>query len=180
MSQNPSLETHVAETAELPGEDHGQLVGRADLPTPSLLQARVKVKHRVTKQEAVIFRVDHGMNMLRLYYPAEDRLANRTEWEQARNWEPELTFSPAELERQAAAAKLEAEIASLDARSIGLARVLCDDPDPNKALAKLGLLVQSGMLTPMSVDVAAKVLADIPDPPLVEKPKRAPKAEPKS
>lgn len=173
MSQTPSLATHVAEVGEIPGDDHGNLVGRADLPVPSLWQARVKVRHRSTKRQAVIFRINHDMNQMRLFYPDEDRLSTRTEWENCKDWEPELTFSPAELERQAAQAKLEADIAKLDASSIGLARVLCDDPDPNKALAKLGLLVQSGLLKPMGTEVAEAIVAD----PRIGETKRARKSE---
>lgn len=169
MSQNPNIETHVAETADLPGEDYGNLVGREDLPVPSLWQPKVKVTHKRTGRKAVIFRIDHGMQMFRAFYPDEDRLATRTEWEQCKDWDVDVTFSPAELERQAAMAKLEEEINKLDARSIGLARVLCDDADPNKALAKMNLLVQSGMLTPMSAEAAEALIAE---------PKRAAKKAP--
>lgn len=169
---NPNIDTHVAETVDIDDvSDHGQLVGRDDLPTPSLWQDRVKVKHKSTGREAVIFRVDHSTCMFRAYYPEEKRLSNRTEWEHFHNWELQLTFSPAELARQAAAALLEEEIAKMDARSIGLARVLCDDEDPNKALAKLQLLVQSGMLTPISTAAAEA---------LITEPRAAKKAAPKA
>lgn len=171
MSQNPSLDTHVAELGELPGEDHGQLVGRADLPVPSLWQERVKLRHKRDGRTATVFRVDHATCMFRAYYPDEDRLSHRTEWEHFKDWDVLVTFSKAELERQAAQRLLEEEIAKMDGRSIGLARVLCDDPDPNKALAKLHLLVQSGMLTPMSVEAADAIVSE---------PKKArAKAEPK-
>lgn len=176
MNPNPNLDTHVAELGVLPPEDHGQLVGRADLPTPSLWQDRVKVKHKQTGREALIFRVDHSTCMFRAFYPDENRLSNRTEWEHFHNWELQLTFSPAELARQAAAVLLEEEIAKMDARSIGLARVLCDDEDPNKALAKFQLLVQSGMLTPLSTEAAEKLIAE----PRVAKKAAKAKAEPKS
>lgn len=181
MSQNPNLDTHVAELGELPENDHGQLVGRPDLPVPSLWQERVKLKHKRNGTIATIFRVDHSTCMFRPYFPDEKRLATRTEWENFKDWEIQVTYSPTELARQAAAQVLEDEIAKLDARSIGLARVLCDDPDPSKALAKMQLLVQSGMLTPMSVAAAEAVIADAPvpvaDPPIRRRAKPEPKPE---
>jgi len=176
---NPSIATHVPLTAEIPEENQGQLTGRPDLPAPSLWQGKVKVRHRTTGKPAVIVRVDHAMMMFRAYYPTDNdgagRFSERTEWEHCRNWEPEVTFSPAELERQAALKLFEEEIGKLDGRQLATAKLLCDDPDPNKALAKFRLLIDSGMLT--LPDSAAPVVLP-PEPVQRVRKKAEPKAEP--
>lgn len=149
----PSISTHVPLTHELPQEDLGALVGRKDIPPPSLWQNSVKIRHKVTGKSAVVVRVDWGMNMFRAFYPDEanaeggmGRFSERTEWEHCRDWDVEVTFSPAEIERQAARKLLEDKIASLDAKQLAMARVLCDDEDPAKGLGKLELLIQSGLI----------------------------------
>lgn len=176
----PSIDTHVPLTAELPPENQGQLVGRPDLPTPHLWQGKVKVKHKATGRPAVVVRVDYGMMMFRAYYPEDNngagRFSERTEWEHCHAWEVEVTWSEAELERQAAAKLLEEQIAKLDAKQIALARVLCDDKDPNKALAKLRLLIQGGLVK-MPEEVAASMVEPEMPPEPVQRVKK--KAEPK-
>jgi hypothetical protein len=168
----PSIDTHVALTEEIPKENLDQISGRPDMPTPSLWQKQVKLTHRVTGKPCIVVRVDHAMMMFRGYYPTErnadgalGRFAERTEWEHCRDWEIETTFSPAELERQAAKRLLEEQIEKLDATQIALAKVLCDDADPNKALAKLRMLIQAGLVK-VPEEIAPAVLPDLPPEPV--------------
>jgi hypothetical protein len=168
--QAPTVDTHVPLTTSLPEESNTLAVGRPDIPPPSLWQHSVRVTHKVTKKQAVVVRVDWNTNQFRAFYPDEvgpngemGRFAERTEWEQCRDWEVDVTFSPRELERQAARALLEEEIAKLDAKQIALAKVLCDDPDPNKALGKFQLLVSAGLIHLPAVSDAAVAEAVKPD-----------------
>lgn len=165
----PTVETHVPITAEMPDESTELAVGRPDLRTPSLWQHSVKVTHKVTGREAVVARVDYGTNMFRAFYPNEGpvidgkpsgRFAERTEWENCRDWRVDVTFSPRELERQQARVQLEQEIAKLDANSLAAVTVLCDDPDPAKALAKLEALRRMGIIKTSS-DVAQAAVAEV-------------------
>lgn len=179
---NPSIATHVALTESLPPENQGALVGRPDLPTPHLWQKQVKVRHKVTGKPAVVVRTDYGTCMFRAFFPDEmnnegtmGRFSERTEWYHFKDWDVETTFSPAELERQAAKTLLENQIAKLDAKQIALARVLCDDPDPNKALAKLQMLI-SADLVKMPESLAPAVLPE--EPVMRTQKKAAPKVEP--
>lgn len=176
----PSINTHVPLTAELPPEGQGQLVGRADIPPPHLWQGKVKVKHRVTGKPAIVVRIDYAMMMFRAYYPTDNggagRFSERTEWEHCRDWEVEVTFSAAELERQAAAKLLEDQISKLDAKQIALARVLCDDADPNKALAKLRLLIQGGLVK-MPEEMAATMVEAVLPPEPVQRVRKKAKAK---
>lgn len=155
MSQhNPSLDTHVPVVAFIPKESNDIAVGREDIPPPSLWQKSVKVTRKKDGKEAVVNRIDWAMGMFRAYYPDETdpktgekgRFADRTEWEHCRDWNVAVTYSPKELERQAARALLEEEIAKLDAKSLAAVSVLCDDADPAKALAKLDALRQLGVV----------------------------------
>lgn len=165
---NPTIETHIPKTQEIPSESNDLAVGRADAPTPSLWQRSVKVVHKVTKKPAIVHRVDWGTNMFRAFYPTEGetdpntglpqgRFSERTEWEHCRDWDVEVTWSPKELERQAARKKLEEEINKLDAASIASVTVLCDDPDPAKALAKLEAMRAMGWIKGPAPVVAAAV-----------------------
>jgi hypothetical protein len=179
---NPSLATHVPQTGELPAEDQGQLTGRPDLPVPSLWQGKVKVRHKATGEPAIVARLDFGLMMFRAFYTHREgrngemgRWSERTEWEHCRDWDVEVTFSPAELERQAAKKLLEEQISRLDGQQIALARVLCDDTDPNKALAKLRMLIQSGL-----VKIPEEVAAMVTEPELPPEPKPRRKVEPKA
>lgn len=187
----PTPETHVPIKVEIPNESDALAVGRPDVPPPSLWQRSVKVVRKIDGKEAVVHRVDWSTMMFRAFYPDEvnritgekGRHADRTEWEHCRDWNVAVTFSPAEIERQAARALLDAEIAKMDAKNLALAKVLCDDDDPNKALAKLQMLVQAGLISKMS-DGAAKALVDekieIPDEPAATRPRKAkPEGEPK-
>ena len=160
----PSIATHIPLTEELPTEGADLAVGREDLPTPSLWQRSVRVKHKLTGEPVVVHRVDHGTMMFRAFYPDRPgekgemgRFGQRTEWEHCRDWDVEVTFAPAELERQASRRQLEEEISKLDEASMALVTVLCDDPDPRKAMAKLRALMQAGMVKG-SPDAAQEVL----------------------
>lgn len=163
----PTIETHIPVHGELPEEPVHE-ADRKDIPVPSLWQPGVRVFHRQTKRRAVIVRADHATNMFRAFYPddgplneagvPEGRFSTRTEWEQFANWEVETTFSPRELERQAAAAKLSEEIAQLDPTSLAAVSVLCDDTDPVKALAKLEALRALGVVKASAA--AARVVVE--------------------
>lgn len=167
----PSIDTHVPVTAEMPNEATDLAVGRPDLPVPSLWQKAVQVKHKITGKVAVVATVDHAMNMFRAFYPDEGdidldtgrpkgRFSARTDWEQFKNWDVAVTFSPRELERQAAMARLHTEIAKLDATGLAAVTVLCDDPDPTKALAKLEALRALGVVK-VSTEVAQVAVAEV-------------------
>jgi len=162
MSQytTPTIETHIPLTEEIPPEPTELAVGRPDIPPPSLWQHSVKVVHKVTGKTAIVQRVDWAMNMFRAYYPDEGRFAERTEWEHCRNWDVAVTFSPKELERQRARAQLDEEIAKLDPKGFAAVTVLCDDPDPARALAKLEALRQLGVVK-ASPEAAAHVVAEV-------------------
>lgn len=155
----PTLDTHVPLKVHVPKEDVGATGGgRPDLPAPSIWQRSVKVKRKVDGKEAVVHVVDLPTMMFRAWYPDEGevdpesgkpkgRFSERTEWEHCRNWDVEVTFSPKELERQAARRKLEDEMATLDPKELALVDVLCDDTDPTKALAKLEALRRAGIVS---------------------------------
>jgi hypothetical protein len=146
-TQAPTIDTHVPiKVTDLPNEPAELAVGRPDLPTPSLWQNSVQVTHKATGRKAIVVRVDWGTNMFRAFYPEQQRFSERTEWEHCRDWDVDVTYSPRELERQAARNKLEAEIAKLDPSSFAAVQVLCDDDDPAKALAKLEALRQLGVV----------------------------------
>ncbi len=152
----PNIQTHIPVVAELPTESQEHLVGREDLPVPSLWQVAVKVKHKVTSQEAVVCRMDHAMNMFRAFYPNEGdidddgkpkgRFAPRTEWQHCRDWQVDVTFSPKELERQAAASEFRRQTEAMDPNELAAVMVLVDADDPAKALAKLEALRRLGVV----------------------------------
>lgn len=154
--QGPTLDTHVPVTVHVPKEDAHVLVGRPDEPTPSLWQRSVMVTHRDTGRRAVVHVIDWATNMFRPFFPDEGeagpdgkpsgRFAGRTEWEHCKDWNVEVTLSPAELERQAAREQLSREIATLDPVALGWVRVLVDDDDPAKALGKIEALRAAGIV----------------------------------
>lgn len=166
MNPNPTLATHIASTEDLPDEGVDLAVGRPDAPTPSLWQRGVRCTHKVTRKVAVVHRIDWATNMFRAFYPSggvdehgkpAGRFSERTEWEHCRDWDVDVTLSPAEMERQASARRLAEEIATLDAHELGLVTVLCDDSDPNRALAKLEAMRSSGLIKGRSEAVIAAV-----------------------
>lgn len=167
--QHPNISTHVPVKVDLPPEKTGEdalQVGRPDLPVPSLWQVGTRVTHRVTGQVAVVRRVDHGMMMFRAHYPDvlnEDgtigRDAPRTEWQHCHEWLPEVQLSPEELARQAALQAYRVELEKLDAEQLALASVLCDDIDPAKSLAKLRMMIRSGLVKTSGASEATVVQA---------------------
>ena len=180
---NPTIATHIPVTEEIPEEAAELAVGRPDAPTPSLWQRAVRVKRKVDGKTAVVQRVDWYTNMFRAFYPDEGeigengkpagRFSERTEWEHCANWDVEVTFSPSELERQAAARALQDEMSKLNAAEIGLVSVLCDDPDPAKALAKLHAM-RNAKLIGGGVDALAAAVDEVRAAP-VAKVRRVPK-----
>jgi len=159
MSNAPTLATHEPVTAYVPPEPTDAAVGRADIPPPSLWKSSVKVVRKLDGKEAIVHRVDHTTVMFRPYYPDEQRFAERTEWENCQEWNVSVTFTAAELERQAARTRLAEEIAKLDEREMGLVTILCDDADPAKALGKLMALRAAGMIK-AAPEVAAAAVAE--------------------
>lgn len=157
MNNVPNIDTHIPITSTLPDESQESLVGRPDLPVPSLWQVAVQVKHKVTGQEAVVARMDHNMNMFRAYYPAEQRFAPRTEWQHCRDWQVSVTLSPKELERQAASAEFRRQTEAMDPSELAAVMVLVDADDPAKALAKLEALRKMGVVKSSPAVVAAAV-----------------------
>lgn len=155
----PNISTHVAVTADLPEEKNELAVGRADLPVPSLYQQGVKVTHKVSGRPGIIARVDHPMCMMRLYYPDTQEFAPRTDWENFRDWQPEVTLSQEELARQATLLEYETELAKLDAQQLALASVLCEDADPARSLAKLRVMISSGLIKLPATEVTERAVA---------------------
>lgn len=161
----PSIDTHIPVTQAIEKQD-AHLHERPDLPVPSLWQKSVKVVHKLTKQPAIVARIEHATMQFRAYYPDQldetgnpGRFASRTEWEQCANWDVEVTYSPKELDRQVARKRLTDELAAMDADSLAAVSVLCDDMDPEKALAKLEALRRLGVVKPA---VTAEVVIDEP------------------
>lgn len=143
---------HIPVTADVPQEEVGEMRDRPDIPPPSAWARTAVVTHRRTKQRAVIHRVDFVTRQLRLWYPDKkdlplsDQFDSRTQWQSFEDWEPEIMFSPEEIERQQAKALFEAELEAFDAEGLSLVTVFCDDPDPVKALAKLRALKRSNIV----------------------------------
>lgn len=147
----PNVETHVAETRELPPEPTDLAGDRPDEPTPSLWQKSVTAVHKYTKEPVVVVRVDWNTNMFRPYFPERKNpdgtkgvWAPRTEWHRCEHYDVNVTFSPSELARQEAAAAFMAECEKLDPESLAAVELFCDDPDPKKNLAKLWALQKLG------------------------------------
>lgn len=160
----PSIATHEPlKDTTIPDEAATLAVGREDFPVPSLWQRSVRVTHKITGEPAIVHRVDHGTMLFRPFYPNrlnEDgepgRFATRTEWEHCHDWNVEVTYSAAELERQATRKQLEDEIAKLDEASVALVTILCDDPDPRKAMGKLKAMLAAGMIKGSQAALEAK------------------------
>lgn len=172
MNPTPTLETHVPLKGEITVSESNELTsGRPDLPVPTIWQQSVQVKHRMTGENALIWRFDHRTNMFRAYYtergetdPATGKPAgkfsDRTEWEMCADWIPQVTLAPRELERRAARVKLDEEICKLDSKELAAVTVLLDGDDPVKGLAKLNALRSLGMIkgSPEALaDAAAEV-----------------------
>lgn len=145
MSQQPNHETHVPVKVTIP-DDGAFATERAVLPTPSIWQEGVKVKHRSLPIENVVRHVDHKTNQFRPVFDRTGQPASRTTWESFADWEPLVEMSQAEKDRQAALAKLQAEMDSLGPDDLAAVQVLVDDPSPEKALAKLEAMRRLGII----------------------------------
>jgi len=139
-------------SADLPKEEAVDLHDRPDIPPPSAYARAAVVTHRRTKERAVIHRVDFITRQIRLWYPnrahlpQRDQFDTRTGWQSFDEWEPEITFSADEIERQQAKALFAKEIEAFDAEGLSLVTVFCDDADPVKALGKLRALKRSNIV----------------------------------
>lgn len=123
---------------------------RPDIAPASAWARTAVVVHRKTKQRAVVHRVDLVTRQMRLWYPDridmknEEQFDGRTAWQSLDgDWEPEITFSPEEIERQTAQKEFDAEIASLDESSREFVVQFCDGPDARARLAKFRALRKS-------------------------------------
>lgn len=143
---------HIPVTEEVPVEevDAETDFRRPDIPPASAWARTAVVVHRRTKQRAVVHRVDLITRQMRLWYPDRKHLPNdeqfdgRTMWQSLDgDWEPEITFSPEEIERQTAEKDFERETESLDEVGREFVVQFCDDPDPRKRLGKLRALRKS-------------------------------------
>jgi len=149
---------HIPVTESVPDEevDAEADFRRADIPPPSAWARTAVVIHRRTKQRAVVHRVDLITRQMRLWYPDRRDLPNeeqydgRTSWQSLDgDWEPEITFSPEEIERQTADKDFEREVMTLDPSGLEFVMHFCDDPDPRKRLGKLRALRKSPVFATM-------------------------------
>ncbi len=168
---------HIPVTQEVPKEDAEEGdYRRPDIAPPSAWNRTAVVVNRRTKQRAVVASVDLVTRQMRLWYPDRAHLSKieqfdgRTAWQTLDgDWEPEITFSPEEVERQTAAKTYEDETAVLDASSQEFVAEFCNDPDPRRKLGKLRALRNSPVgkmmgLTP--VEAAAPVVSEMPAEPV--------------
>ncbi|MGL4444248.1 MAG: hypothetical protein ACRCU1_11520 [Alsobacter sp.] len=144
---------HVPVTVdEIPEEASADMTSRPDIPPPSAYARTAVVEHRRTRKRAVVHRVDFVTRQMRLWYPdrsdlpREKQFDARTEWQSFDEWDPIITFSPDEVERQNAVKLFEDELLAFDAQGLALVKVFCDDDDPVKSLAKVRALKLSGMV----------------------------------
>lgn len=144
---------HIPVTnADVPNEAADEMHGRPDIPPPSAYAHTAVVTHRRTKQRAVIHRVDFVTRQMRLWYPDRkhlpqaDQFDGRTAWQSFDEWEPEIMFSPEEIERQKAKELFAIELEAFDEEGLSLVTVFCDDPDPVKALQKIRALKRSNIV----------------------------------
>lgn len=137
---------------DLPTEEAVELHDRPDIPPPSAYARAAVVTHRRTRERAVIHRVDFITRQIRLWYPdrahlpQRDQFDSRTGWQSFDEWEPEITYSVAEVERQQAKALFDRELEAFDDEGLSLVTVFCDDADPVKALGKLRALKRSNIV----------------------------------
>lgn len=144
---------HIPVTVDnMPAEEVGEAHEREDIPVPIPWAKTAVVRHRKTKQMAVVHRVDHITRQLRLWYPdrehlpVKDQFDRRTEWHTFDDWEPEIMLSTEEIERQKAKELFAQELEAFDATGLEFVMVFCDDPDPVKALAKLRALKKQNLV----------------------------------
>ncbi len=142
MSQQPTPDhtTHTPIKVSIPTEDDVHFE-RARLPTPSLWQEGVQVTHKMdATRTGTVRRVDHLTRQFRLVGMA------RTQWDSFDDWIVLVEKSVEEKAKDAAREKLVAEMEALDADDLAAVEVLCDDPDPTKALAKLAAMRKLGII----------------------------------
>jgi hypothetical protein len=145
---------HVPVTQEVPKEELGDGdFRRPDIPVPSAFARGAVVIHRRTKARAAVHRVDLVTRQMRLWYPDrahlpnDEQFDNRTGWQTIDgDWEPEITFSPEEVERQTAQAAFERECEAFDNDELEFVLQFCDDPDPRRKLAKLKAMQRKGLV----------------------------------
>jgi hypothetical protein len=145
-SMNPTTDTHVPVECHIPGEAEWDGGGRPPLEVPSLWRKGVKVVHKLSGREAAIHVIDLSTRMFRAYYLDTKTHDSRVEWQHCRDWNVQVTLSPAEEKRVAARRVLEDEIAKLDPKELAAVEVLVDEPDATKALAKLHALRALGVI----------------------------------
>lgn len=138
--QTPDHTTHQPIRVMVPTEDD-LFVERPRLPTPSLWQVGVQVTHKADPNRAGTVRaVDYVTNQFRLVGQA------RTMWESFEHWNVLVEKTPEEKAKDEAREKLRLEMELLDADDLAAVEVLCDDPDPTKALAKLAAMRKLGII----------------------------------
>lgn len=136
----PDHTTHTPIQVTVPTEDD-VLLERPRLPTPSLWQDGVRVTHRMDRdRKGIVRRVDWVTNQFRLVG------APRTAWESCEHWDVLVEKSESERAKDAARDALAAEMEALDVDDLAAVEVLCDDPDPVKALAKLSAMRKLGIV----------------------------------
>lgn len=139
-NQAPNHTTHTPIQVVVPTEDD-VLLERPKMPTPSLWQDGVQVTHKADRErKGVVRRVDWVTRQFRLVG------APRTAWESFDQWDVLVEKSAAEMAKDAARAALAAELETLDADDLAAVEVLCDDPDPAKALTKLNAMRKLGII----------------------------------
>lgn len=139
-NEAPDHTTHQPIKVSIPTDDD-LFVERPRLHTPSLWQAGVQVTHKADPSRAGHVRVvDHMTNQFRLVGQP------RTMWESFENWNVLVEKTEAEKAKDEAREMLRLEMESLDADDLAAVEVLCDDPDPTKALAKLSAMRKLGIV----------------------------------
>lgn len=143
---NPNAQTHVPVTVDVPAESAWTGEGRQYMEPPTLWKAGVKVVHKLTGREAVIYRMDLGTMQFRPFYLDTQSHAGRTEWESSRDWNVSVTLHPDEMAKRDVRKKLDAEISALDPDELEAMHALVDGDDPAKGLAKLNALRKLGVI----------------------------------
>jgi len=155
----PNAETHVPIKVHIPADTDWNGAGRPDIPPPSLWEHSVKVVRKIDGREAIVRVIDLATMQFRAYWPDTNESDSRATWQHCRDFNVAVTFSPKELEKQAARNAYEAEVAKLDAKELAAVSVLVDGDDPIKALGKLEALRALGLIKARP-DVAAQAIAE--------------------
>lgn len=138
--QAPDHTTHTPIKVVVPTEDD-VVFERPRAHTPSLWQDGVQVTHRKDRERTgVVRRVDHLTRQARLVGQP------RTSWESFDDWDVLVEKSAEEKAKDAARERLALEMESLSQDDLAAVEVLCDDPDPEKGLAKLNAMRKLGII----------------------------------